>query len=76
MGGQYEMPEAVECHSGYAYGERPIAFQWEGRRLIVAEVLAAWRLPDGREFRLRTEDGRVFELSYSEPDDVWRVRLV
>lgn len=66
---------AVECHSGYAYGERPIAFQWEGRRLVVAKIEAAWRLPDGRAFRLRTEDDRVFELSYSESDDVWHIHL-
>lgn len=69
------MAGAVECHSGYTYGERPVAFEWRGRRLRVAEVEATWRLPDGRAFRLRTDDGQVFELSYSEPDDVWHIRL-
>ncbi len=69
------MANAVECHSGYTYGERPIAFEWEGQRLIVADVEATWRLPDGRRFRLRTEDGRLFELSYDERDDVWHVHL-
>lgn len=69
------MVGAVECHSGYTYGERPVAFEWQGSRLRVVEVEAAWRLPDGRAFRLRTEDGQVFELSYSEPEDVWHIRL-
>lgn len=69
------MAESVECHSGYTYGERPIAFQWEGQRLVVADIEAIWRLPDGRRFRLRAEDGRVFELSYDERSDVWHVRL-
>ncbi len=70
------MVDAVECHSGYTYGERPIAFEWLGRRLLVAEVEAAWRLPDGRAFRVRTEDGMLFELTYVEADDVWSIRLL
>jgi hypothetical protein len=68
-------PDLVECHSGYTYGERPIAFQWEGQRLQVAEVEASWRQPGGRRFRVRTEDGRVFELFYGELYDEWRIHL-
>jgi hypothetical protein len=68
-------PDLVECHSGFAYGERPIAFQWEGRRVEVAEVEASWRIPGGRRFRVRTRDGRVFELFYGELYDEWRIHL-
>ncbi|HLB63677.1 MAG: hypothetical protein A2Z66_05545 [Chloroflexi bacterium RBG_13_66_10] len=67
--------DLVECHSGYTYGERPIAFQWEGERLRVAEVEATWRLPGGRRFRVRAEDGRVFELFYGELYDEWRIHM-
>ncbi len=67
--------DLVECHSGYTYGERPIAFQWEGKRLLVAEVEATWRLPGGRRFRVRAEDGRVFELFYGELYDEWRIHM-
>jgi len=65
----------VECHSGSMYGERPVALVWEGGRLPVAAVEARWREPDGRRFRVRTVDGRVFDLFYGERNDEWRVDL-
>jgi hypothetical protein len=66
-------PERVECHSGYTYGERPIAFHWEGERLLIVEIQARWRLPDGRKFRVRVEDDRIFELYYLEQTDEWQI---
>ncbi len=44
-------------------------------RLEVAEVEAAWRIPGGRCFRVRVQDGRVFELFYGELYDEWRIHL-
>jgi hypothetical protein len=66
-------PELVECHSGTTYGERPIAILWEGERLLIVEIEARWRLPDGRKFRVRVEDERTFELYYVEQIDEWRI---
>jgi hypothetical protein len=66
-------PELVECHSGTAYGERPTALHWEGERLLVEEIEARWRFPEGRRFRVRVDDGRVFMLDYVEPRDEWRI---
>jgi hypothetical protein len=37
------MSDPVECHSGYAYGERPVTFNWQGQRQEVVEILARWR---------------------------------
>lgn len=65
--------EQVECHSGTTYGERPIALYWEGERLLIVEIEARWRLPDGRKFRVRVEDDRTFELYYIEQVDEWRI---
>ncbi len=67
--------ETVECHSGYTYGERPTAFYWEEVRLCIAEIEAFWRTPDGRKFRVRTEDDRIFELSYDALNDAWQILL-
>jgi hypothetical protein len=67
------MAELVECHSGFEYAERPTALWWEGTRLEVAEVEAQWRISGGKKFRVRTVDGRVFELLYVELYDEWRV---
>jgi hypothetical protein len=38
-------------------------------------VEASWRQPGGRRFRVRTDDGRVFELFYGELYDEWRIHL-
>jgi hypothetical protein len=68
--------ELVECHSGYIYAERPTALRWQDSRLEITEILARWRIPGGRRFRVSVEDGRVFELFYGELYDEWRVSLV
>ena len=68
------MSEIVECHSGFAYAERPLAFTWQGKRLIVGIILAQTRSPDGPRFRVRTEDGQEFELSYHEARDEWQIQ--
>jgi hypothetical protein len=65
--------ELVECHSGYEYAQRPVALRWENERLEVDAVEAEWRIPGGRRFRVRTQDGRRFELFYGELYDEWRV---
>jgi hypothetical protein len=67
------MGELVECHSDYAYAVRPVALTWQGRRLEVDAVLAEWRNPDEKCFRVRTKDGRDFRLSYREIDQVWNI---
>jgi len=67
--------DSVECHSGYTYAERPTAFRWEGQRLAIEAVEQSWRVPGGRRFRVRTEDGRLFELFYGELYDEWRIHL-
>lgn len=71
-----EVNELVECHSGWEYAERPVALRWEGQRLMVEEVESTWRIPGGKCFRVRTADGRRFELFYGELYDEWRVNLL
>ncbi len=67
--------ELVECHSGFTYAERPIALRWEDQRLEIEEIEDMWRIPGGRRFRVRVQDGRIFELFYGELYDEWRVHL-
>lgn len=66
----------VECHSGYTYAERPVALRWEGIRMEIEDVEARWRIPGGRRFRVRTSDGRRFELFYGELYDEWRIHAL
>ena len=70
------MSERVECHSGFCYGERPLALWWEAQRLEITEVETQWRSPGGQFFRVRVQDGRRFELFYGEHDDEWRINPI
>ncbi len=63
----------MECRSDGDYAGRPLAIHWQGRRLVVAELLDAWRAPDGKCYRVSTQDGGIFELHYSEPEDAWSI---
>ncbi len=66
----------VECHSGYEYAERPAALTVGGKRMEVVAVEDTWRIPGGKCFRVRLEDGRKFELFYGEMYDEWRVHEI
>ncbi len=67
------MSNIVECHSGFAYAEKPVALTWEGQRLEITGILGEWRLPGGRRFRVKTSGGQIFELSYEELNDEWHI---
>jgi hypothetical protein len=62
----------VECTSGSRYGERPLAFNWDGERLEVAGVQRQWRTPWGMCYRVITQDERTFDLFYLEGEDLWK----
>lgn len=70
------MSDPVECHSGYEYAERPVALHWQGERLEVEQIENQWRIPGGKCFRVRVQDGRRFELFYGELYDDWRINEV
>jgi len=66
--------DVVECHSGFAYADKPVAFIWQGQRLLIVEILAQGRTPQARWFRVITMDQQVFDLSYSEETDAWQIQ--
>jgi hypothetical protein len=70
------MKDMVECHSGYAYAERPVAFYWEGEHLDVKSIEANWHTPAGRFFRVRSLDERLFDLIYDEIENDWKIKEV
>ena len=65
---------SVECLSDSEYADRPLALTWQGRRLEIAEILASWRGPGEKGFRVKTTDGQAFELAYRELPDEWHVQ--
>ena len=68
--------ETVECRSDTEYAERPLSLMWQGNRYEIAEILARWRGPGEKGFRVKTIDGSAFELTYQEVSDDWQVQPI
>ena len=66
-----DKPVQVVCYSGHAYAERPVSLIWEGIEHKVKQIEKEWQEPGARLFQVRTEDGRLFILSYNERGDEW-----
>ncbi|HET9908529.1 MAG TPA: hypothetical protein VFQ23_17905 [Anaerolineales bacterium] len=70
------MIDTVECRSDSEYAERPLSLTWEGARYEIAEIVARWRGPAERGFRVKTTDGQAFDLTYRELPDEWIVQPI
>jgi hypothetical protein len=68
--------DSVECRSDSEYAERPLAITWQGHRYEIAEILARWRGPGEKGFRVKTTDGQAFELTYRVVSDEWEIQLI
>ena len=70
--------ETVECRSDTdaSRAERPLSLTWQGTRYEIAEILARWRGPGEKGFRVKTIDGSAFELTYQEFSDDWHVQPI
>ena len=68
--------DAVECRSDSEYAERPLAIFWQGRRMEIAEIVASWRGPDEKGFRIKTVEGTAFDLAYHEIPDEWHIQPI
>jgi hypothetical protein len=68
--------DTVECYSGSEFAERPLALTWQGCHFEVAEILARWRGPQEKGFRIKTTDGQAFELTYREIPEEWHIQPI
>lgn len=64
----------VECRSDSEYAQRPIAFYYRKRRFEVGSLLAEWHEPEGKAFRVMTEEMEIFDLFYDQDKDEWEVK--
>ena len=69
-----KMMENVECRSDSEYAERPLSLVWDGHRYEIAEIVARWRGPSEKGFRVKTTNGQAFDLTYRELPDEWVVQ--
>ncbi len=67
------MAETVECVASALYPGDPLAFTWQAKRRQVRRVLARWRTPHGRAFRIQTAEDQPFALFYDEDTCQWRI---
>lgn len=72
---------AVYFYSGYKAVVRPLAFDYEGRRREVEEIVDRWyeggieaTRPVLNYFKVKTVDGEVFLVRYEAATDKWSVR--
>lgn len=70
------MIDYVECRSDSEYAERPLSVTWNGRHYEIAEILARWRGPGEKGFRVKTTNGQAFDLTYREIPDEWIVQPI
>jgi len=68
--------DIVECRSDTdaSRAERPLSLVWQGCRHEIAEILARWRGPAEKGFRVKTVQGMAFEITYQEFSDDWHVQ--
>ena len=66
-----DRPVLVSCYSGLTYAEWPESLLWQGIEHGVKQIEKEWQEPGARLFQVRTEDGRLFILSYNERGDEW-----
>jgi len=64
----------VECYSGFTYAQEPRAFTFLGQRREIVQTEHSWREPDGPRFRVRTFDGRRWDLAYDDTRSLWSLR--
>jgi hypothetical protein len=70
------MINTVECRSDSEYAERPLSLTWEGFHYEIAEIVARWRGPSEKGFRVKTANGQAFDLTYRELPDEWLIQPI
>ena len=50
---------------------RPLAFEWEGNRYIVANHGRQWEVDGIQHFLVMTADEQVYELTYLKEENHW-----
>ena len=61
----------VQCYAGWKADERPVRFRLKDRDFIVEEILDQWYSPNGVFFKVRADDGNLYNLRHDLPTDEW-----
>jgi hypothetical protein len=66
----------VECYSGYKADERPVSFNYGGKKLMVDKIIDQWRSPDADHFKVLVNDGERYLLVHDNIKDTWVLEKV
>jgi hypothetical protein len=67
------MIDIVECHSEFEYPEKPVVLTWQGQHFQIQAILSQWRTPQGKGFRVQTDNGQTFIILYDIAADMWHI---
>ncbi len=72
----------VEAHAGFKADETPRAFLWQGRRVVIDEVVDRWyqagrdpSAPSADYFKVLAEGGEVFILRRDNESLAWSLQV-
>lgn len=71
--GQQPCTVQVKCYAGYRGEEAPRSFLLDEQEVEVEEIVETWRTPQARCFKVRTEDGILYNLCHLEQTDLWQL---
>lgn len=66
----------VSAYCGYKDNERPLAFWWQNRRMVVAKILSAWKEPNYDGFKIIADDGNPYLLRWERISDQWQLKKI
>jgi len=67
---------AVECHSGYSSCDHPCAIWWQGQRHLVKAIIAEWRTPFEKHYRLLVAEDLFLKAILNEKENIWKVERI
>jgi hypothetical protein len=65
----------VSCYAGHRGEQEPRQLDFDGRQVVVTDVLDRWLEPTYRYFKVRGEDGATYIVRHDEPTDAWTLTL-
>ncbi len=67
------MTDLVRCRSDQTYAQRPTEVWLEGAWRPVTAIVATWKEPAARGFRVLLEGYIIVDVRYLEDQDTWEI---
>ena len=66
----------VECHSGFSSCDHPTAIWWQGHHHLVKAIIAEWRTPIEKHYRLLIDENLILNAVFNEKNNSWNVEKI